>query len=419
MILKKYIAAAMLMYAAGAHAQDHTATDAAVNRFQTLFNADKGGDIFGMLSDRIKKLLPEDKTIETMSQMHKQYGDFKEYTFLKEEQGLSYYNAGFAGGTLTLVTSLDKEQKLETFRFLPAQAANPSEKSDFDYRGGKGHLYGSFSIPDGDKPVPVVLIIAGSGPTDRNGNQEGTVKANTYKLIADSLKKAGIASLRYDKRGTGESAAALRDESAMRFGDIVDDAAGIIAELKQDKRFSSVIVLGHSEGSLVGMMAAAKEPVAAYISVAGLANSADKILVRQIAAQSEELSLRAAFLLDSIKNGKQITDPGDELSTLFRPSVQPYLKSWINIDPQNEIKRLNIPVLIVQGTTDIQVSEGEAITLQEAYPRASLKIIKGMNHVLKSAPEDRTRNIATYSIPDLPLAPGLVPTLTGFIKTIK
>jgi hypothetical protein len=238
-------------------------------------------------------------------------------------------------------------------------------------------------------------------------------------MIADSLKNAGIATLRYDKRGVGESAGAMKDESSMRFEDMVNDAAGILAELKNDKRFSSVFVLGHSEGSLVGMMAAAKEPVAGFISVAGLANPADKIIVRQIAAQSEELSLKAAFILDSLQNGKSITDPGGELSTLFRPSVQPYIKSWIKYDPQTEIRKLKVPVLIVQGTTDLQVPESEAITLREAYPNATLKIIKDMNHVLKNAPADRVKNMATYTMPHLPLAAGFSGTLTQFIKGVK
>ncbi len=398
-------------------AQDHTSLDESVSRFRELYNSRHNEQVSDMFSDRIKKALPADKVTEMLNQLYKQYGELKSYAYEKNENGAGYYKVTFATGELMLAAAVNDEKKLDAFRFLPVQSA-ATQKSDFVYKTQGGKLYGSFALPKSEEPVPVVLIIAGSGPTDRNGNQDA-VSSNAYKMIADSLKSAGIATLRYDKRGVGESAGAMKDESSMRFEDMVNDAAGILAELKSDKRFSKVFVLGHSEGSLVGMMAAAKEPVNGYISVAGLANPADKIIVRQIAAQSEELSLKAAFILDSLQNGKTITDPGGELSTLFRPSVQPYIKSWIKYDPQNEIRKLKVPVLIVQGTTDLQVPESEALTLREAYPNATLKIIKDMNHVLKTAPADRVKNMATYSMPNLPLAAGLPATLVQFIAGVK
>lgn len=398
-------------------AQDHTTLDETVSRFRELYNTKHNEQVSEMFSDRIKKALPAQKVTEMLNQLYTQYGEMKTYAYEKNENGAGFYKVTFASGELMLAAAINEEKKLDAFRFLPAQSTTV-QKTDFVYKTQGGKLYGSFEVPKTDEPVPVVLIIAGSGPTDRNGNQDA-VSSGTYKMIADSLKNAGIATLRYDKRGVGESAGAMKDESSMRFEDMVNDAAGILAELKNDKRFSSVFVLGHSEGSLVGMMAAAKEPVAGFISVAGLANPADKIIVRQIAAQSEELSLKAAFILDSLQNGKSITDPGGELSTLFRPSVQPYIKSWIKYDPQTEIRKLKVPVLIVQGTTDLQVPESEAITLREAYPNATLKIIKDMNHVLKNAPADRVKNMATYTMPHLPLAAGFSGTLTQFIKGVK
>lgn len=415
--MKRIIAIlALICVAATTWAQNHQELDEAVNKFQSLYNSKQFPQISGMLSDRIKTLLPEEKMTATLQQLHSQYGELKSYSHQKQEQQLGYYKASFAQATMTLIVSLDEQKKLEAFRFTPWKDEANKEESDFSYKAGRGKLYGSFAIPATDKPVPVVLIIPGSGPTDRNGNQDN-MTSNAYKLIADSLKNAGIASLRYDKRGVGESAAALKDESQMRFEDAVADAAGIIKELKADKRFSSVIVLGHSEGSLVGMLAAAQEPVQGFISVAGIANSADKVIIRQVYGQSEELGIKAAYMLDNLKNNKPIGDPGPELATLFRPSIQPYLLSWIKYDPQAEIKKLSIPVLILQGTTDLQVSEGEATTLKEAYPKATLKIIKNMNHALRTAPEDRVKNIATYNMPSLPLAPGLMPTIISFTTT--
>ena len=401
------------------YAQDHKDLDETVNKIQAIYNNRQGEDLFNMFSDRIKTLLPLDKTKQTIGQLHDQVGELKSYSYVKTEKGLGYYKGDFAKATMTVVVSLDADKKLETFRFLPwKEEKDEDQVTDLVYKTDNGKIYGTFSIPQTDKPVPVVLIVAGSGPTDRNGNQAMAVKANTYKMIAASLKSAGIASVRYDKRGVGESSDALKDESSLRFEDMVNDAAGIAAMLKADKRFSSVIILGHSEGSLVGMLAAIKEPVSAYVSVAGLANSADKIIIRQIAAQSEEMSMRAAYVLESILKGNTVEKVDADLATIFRPSVQPYLRSWMKYEPRTEIQKLSIPVLILQGTTDIQVSEGEAVTLKEAYPKATLKVIKEMNHPLKTAPLDRTKNMATYADPKLPLAPGFMEALTGFISAV-
>jgi pimeloyl-ACP methyl ester carboxylesterase len=402
-----------------AGAQSRADVDMAVNKFQTLYNNKKYEDVFNMFAPRIQSLLPLPKTQEMMEKLTQQVGEMKAYSFTKQEQQASYYKATFANAALTMVVGLDKDSKLEVFRFLPLQEENSnlSDNSNFIYKSPSGNIKGAIQAPESKKPIPVVLIIAGSGPTDRNGNQATTVNSNAYKMIADSLFNAGIASLCYDKRGVEGSASALKDESKLKFEDMVNDAVGIVKMLKNDNRFSSVYILGHSEGSLVGMLAAAKEPVAGYISVAGIAERADKIIVRQIAAQSEELSLKAAFMLDSLQNGYELKNVDETLAPLFRPSIQPYIASWIKYDPQDEIKKLAIPVLILQGTTDIQVAAEEADKLKAAYPKATLKVIQGMNHALKNAPADRAKNLATYTNPKLPISNGFMPSLIDFVKT--
>lgn len=402
-----------------AGAQSRADVDMAVNKFQTLYNNKQYEDVFNMFAPRIQSLLPLPKTQEMMEKLTQQVGEMKSYTFTKQDQQAYYYKATFANTALTLVAGLDKDNKLEVFRFLPLQEENSNlpDNSNFTYKSPSGNIKGTIQAPESKKPIPVVLIIAGSGPTDRNGNQATTVNSNAYKMIADSLFNAGIASLCYDKRGVAASASALKDESKLKFEDMVNDAVGIVKMLKNDNRFSSVYILGHSEGSLIGMLAAAKEPVVGYISVAGIAERADKIIVRQIAAQSEELSLKAAFMLDSLQNGHELKNVDETLAPLFRPSVQPYIASWIKYDPQDEIKKLAIPVLILQGTTDIQVAAEEADKLKAAYPKATLKVIQGMNHALKNAPADRAKNLATYTNPKLPLCKGFMPSLIDFVKT--
>lgn len=276
-------------------------------------------------------------------------------------------------------------------------------------------LHGSLRVPGGDEAKPVVLIIAGSGPTDRNGNNPQMIN-NAYRMLADSLEEAGIASLRYDKRGIAGSAEAMQKESGLRFEDYVYDAAEWIEWLKKDERFSRVIVLGHSEGSLIGMIAARYALADAFISCAGPGRPADQVIREQL--QNQPLIAKASNeILDILLEGRTVDSIPPLLNALFRPSVQPYLISWLKYDPAAELSQWKRPALIIQGTTDIQVSEEDARLLKEALPPAELVFIEGMNHILKPSPKDYLANISTYSKPDLGLHSRLPAVLIPFIKS--
>jgi uncharacterized protein len=281
-----------------------------------------------------------------------------------------------------------------------------------------GKLRGSLSIPVTKKKMPVVLIIAGSGPTDRNSNIPKMVNSNSYKILADSLLQYGIASLRYDKRGIAESKDAAGKEEDFRFIDMVNDAAEWIALLKKDKRFSSVIVLGHSEGSFVGMMGANKVSVDKYISVAGPGSPAQDVIRKQLQAQPKNIRDAWIPMIDTLATGQKLRYVPAEMYSLFRPSVQPYLIDWFRYDPRIEIAKLTIPVLIVNGTTDIQVGIDDANNLHIACRQSKLVLVEGMSHLLKDGPADRDKNIALYnSIPNEPVKTGLVQAIVQFIKT--
>ena len=276
-------------------------------------------------------------------------------------------------------------------------------------------IHGTLLFPEGLDKMPVVLIIAGSGPTDRNGNNQG-YNNNSLKLLAEALADSGIASLRYDKRGIAASDAPNVHESDMRFEDFSTDAEKWIQLLSDDKRFNNVVVLGHSEGSLIGMLASQTNGVNKYISVAGVGRKADIVLLEQIKTSSPFFTIPATNILDSLSNGYTVNSLPPALGPLFRPSVQPYLISWFKYDPAVEIAKLTIPVLIVQGNTDIQVPVSDAELLAEANPRAKLVIVEGMNHVFKEAPAERGANIKTYSNPDLPLIQGFAEEIIEFIR---
>ena len=278
-----------------------------------------------------------------------------------------------------------------------------------------GTLYGTLVLPGGNGPFPVSLILAGSGPTDRNGNGPGG-SSNALKMIADSLAQHGIASVRYDKRGVAASRAALVSESELRFEDYVDDAEAWLIQLRQDKRLGEVAVIGHSEGSLVGMLVARRTSLSALVSLAGAARPVDSVLLDQLLTQPEVIRREAQTILAELRQGRTVNTVSSALQALFRPSVQPYLISWIQYHPSEIIATLSPPMLIVQGTTDLQVPEAEGRQLAAAQPAARLVIIDGMNHVLKEAPADPTANVATYGDPTLPLAEGLTAALVGFLE---
>jgi pimeloyl-ACP methyl ester carboxylesterase len=281
-------------------------------------------------------------------------------------------------------------------------------------------IKGTLTIPAQKQDIPLVLIISGSGPTDRDCNQ-GRMKTNSFKYLADELQKNGIASVRYDKRGIAESADTNVKEIDMRFDDFIEDVKAWIELLSKDERFSRLIIAGHSEGSLIGMVACKNNSkVKGYISIAGAGRPIDEVLKEQLATQPQEYQDIVYPMIDRLKKGDTIQNVAKSLYTLFRPSVQPYMISWLKYNPQDEISKLKIPILILQGSTDIQVSATDADLLAKANPAARKKIIKNMNHVLKYCDtKDKKINMATYFNTALPLHKDIVKQMVIFIKSIK
>ena len=261
---------------------------------------------------------------------------------------------------------------------------------------------------------PVVLIIAGSGPTDRNGNNP-RMKNNSLQQLAFALAASGISSLRFDKRGIAESASSMGKEADLRFDDYVNDVSNWISFLKADKRFTRIIVAGHSEGSLIGMIAS-NGRADKFISIAGAGKPAGELIREQLDKQPDQVKDIAFPILDSIIAGHTVSDVNPMLASLFRQSVQPYLISWFKYNPQTEIAKLKIPVLILQGDNDIQVSEDDAELLSKANKDFKKEIIKNMNHVLKIVSDDRDENVKSYSNPSLPISAELVAQIVLFVR---
>jgi uncharacterized protein len=287
-------------------------------------------------------------------------------------------------------------------------------------------LFGTLEIPSGPSsnsgPFPVALIIAGSGPTDRDGNSPAGVKSDAYKLLAQGLAANGIASLRYDKRFSGQSTTTM-SEADIRFETYADDAALLLEFLSKDARFNKRVIIGHSEGSLIGMLAAQRLSVAGFISLAGAGRRIDEVLLEQLKPQlSAAMLTESARVLNELKAGRTVPEskvnlPAQLTASLFRASVQPYLVSWLKYDPAQELLKLKNPSLIVQGTTDIQVKVQDAQRLADAL-KTKPELIEGMNHVLKLVSLENAAQQRAYTDPSLPIAPKLLERVVAFIKTL-
>ena len=285
---------------------------------------------------------------------------------------------------------------------------------------GSGELFGSLLLPKSDTPVPVVLIISGSGPTDRDGNNPDGGRNDSLKRLAWVLAKHNIASVRYDKRGVAASLAATPDERNLTLDAYVSDAQAWGRKLKADPRFGKLILLGHSEGALIASLAAPSVDAAAVISLSGSARPIDQVVRQQLSNHlPPPLMLRSNELLDSLKAGKTDDNVPPPLQAIFRPSVQPYLISLFRQDPAAAFAKLKIPALIIQGSNDIQVGVNDAKMLKAAKPDAELALIEGMNHVMRIVPNDVKRQLASYRDPQLPLAAELGTRILGFIDGIR
>ena len=292
-----------------------------------------------------------------------------------------------------------------------------SDESPINYKIPSGNISGTLSMPKNiSGKVPVVIIVADSGPTDRNGNNEQTgLSGNMYKMLAEGLAKSGIASLRYDKRMVGQSKTANKLED-LRFDDYVDDAVGLIEMLNDDQRFSKVVILGHGEGSLVAMLAARDQPVKDIVSINATSEQGDKLMTDIFKTKPQYLQDEFKAWLDSLKKGKTFDNIDLAMYPLVSTAKQKYLMSYFKYPPLRVIKAMKVPTVIIQGTTDVQVSVADAEKLKKAKSDATLITIKGMSHIMKEGPADKDANMETYANPTLPLKAELVPDIVDFIK---
>ncbi len=278
----------------------------------------------------------------------------------------------------------------------------------------KGTLY---SPNKATQNTDLAIIIAGSGPTDRNGNQVG-LENNSLKYLAESLAQNQIAAYTFDKRIIAQMAQGTLSEKDLSFEDFISDVKEITQYFKAQKKYRKIILIGHSEGSLIGMVAA-QTMADAYVSIAGPGRPIDEVLVEQIQKQAPSMTAEVKENLEILKKGQTFELKNPAMGILFRESVQPYMISWLKYNPRVEIQKLKIPVLLINGSRDIQVPASDAALLKAAKPDAQLKIIDNMNHVFKKiTTDDMAANAALSAQPEVQIMPELTSAINEFIKSL-
>ena len=259
----------------------------------------------------------------------------------------------------------------------------------------------------------LAIIIAGSGPTDRDGNQN-FLKTSNLKKLAVNLTNNGIATFRYDKRIVKQIRKGNVDPNIM-FDNFVSDAIDVVNYFKKQNTYKKIYIIGHSQGSLIGMMAA-KENVDGFVSLAGAGQTIDNVITEQIQKTAPMFTDDTKRVFSVLKEGKTTTDYPAALASVFDISVQRFIANWMSYNPQEEIKKLDMPILIVNGTKDLQVSVEEAKLLNDSAKNSELKLIDKMNHVLFIIEGDDQENAKSYNDHAGKVSEELINTIVAFIK---
>lgn len=302
-----------------------------------------------------------------------------------------------------------------------AVVAAPVE-SFVEIPGGPGPLKATILAPATGSRAPAIVILPGSGPTDRDGGNPYGVKAATYRLLAEGLAARGVTTLRMDKRGMFASGAAAADPNAVTVDILAADANAWAAKLKSETGANCAWLLGHSEGGLVALIAAQSgKDLCGLILVSTSGRPYGEVLRAQIKANPNnppEIVAATDKAIDALTAGRKFaaSDVPAPLLRLFHPAIQDFLIAAFRRDPAALGRAYEGPMLVLQGATDLQITVADAKVLAAAQPRAKLVVLDDVNHVLKTAPADRAANMATYADPSLPLAPGVVEAIADFVS---
>ncbi len=274
------------------------------------------------------------------------------------------------------------------------------------------YVEGSLITPYSDiEEVPLVIFIMDSGAINRDGNDRMS-KNDSFKELSYELAKRGVASFRFDKRLFKIEKLGIR-EHEITLNHFITDVNSIVEYFKKSGNYTNLILAGHGQGSLIGMIAA-KNNVDRFISIAGSAQSMDQVIIEQLMKEAPELGKNASVAFAELKEKGRTTNYNPALESIFGYKLQSFMRSWIKFVPSEEIKNLEIPILIIHGDKDIQVDPTEAERLKESVPTADYVIIKNMNHILKEIKGNRLENYKSYNEGWRKIMPEFIDAIVNF-----
>lgn len=335
--------------------------------------------------------------------------------FLIKGITLNNKSNGFAVFDL-LLTKLHTMKCVSCFflLFLQLTFSQNVETTSVDIAISK-YIDGTLLTPaDSIKINTLAIIIGGSGPTDRDGNQN-FLKCDALKKLAIDLTNQGFSTFRFDKRVVKDLKKGIYDNEYL-FDDFVKDTRDIVDFFEANFDFDKVVLIGHSQGSLIAMLASSKAD--GLVSIAGPAESIDAIISKQIKQSAPEYAEAADKVLASLKSGQMANEYPFVLASLFNPSIQPFLMNWMSYNPKEIFSKMIIPSLIVSGSNDLQIDPEQAQMLAEANLLSQLMIIPNMNHVLVDVSKDPLENAKSYNEPKKPVNEELIAGISKFIKSL-
>ena len=288
-----------------------------------------------------------------------------------------------------------------------------SFSNDYVINSFDNHSIHGTLLESSDSNSILSIIISGSGPTDRQGNST-YLKSDYLKMLAEGLFENGISSYRYDKRGVGNSIGNIKSGDEVKFSDFINDAISIINHFRETKKFKKIVVIGHSEGALIGMIAS-RLITDSFISIAGAGEDYLTLIQRQLSNRAPFVKSMSDSIIKQLRENKIVDSVSPLMNNLFNPANQRFLIDASRYEPVEEISKLGIPVLIVQGTNDIQIEVNDAQMLDKAALKSRLEIIQGMNHVFRQASENYLLNMQTYGNSELPIDDSLVDVIVDFL----
>jgi pimeloyl-ACP methyl ester carboxylesterase len=352
----------------------------------------------------------------------------------------------FTQGGQTFPFFLGREEIARPGRPQEPEPPLPYEEEEVSFANGDITLAGTLTVPPGDGPFPAVLLVSGSGPQDRN---EEVFDHKPFLVLSDHLTRAGIAVLRFDDRGTGESTGEFATATSEDFA--ADVVAGVdFLQGRPETDPEKIGLVGHSEGGLIAPMVAVKsDGVAFVVLLAGPGVPGEELLIRQVELLTRAAGLPEEDVAEIAKAQRELLGlvnsgaPDDEIRKVLRRLVaaqagdglseqamdeavagelpqltSPWFRYFLSYDPRPTLREVDVPILALNGEKDLQVDPTQNLPeIREALEAGGntdivIEEMPGLNHLFQNA---ETGAVAEYYSIEETMNPALLEKVASWI----